>query len=281
MNKRWYAVPAILIFLLTNGCALLQPRFQRSVPAVDGTVRLPGLKGEAAIRRDALGVPFIEASNEDDLFYAAGYAQASDRLWQMVIMKMTIQGRLCEITGPDMLPIDIFMRTLNVKSHIAVALKELDGRSRRILSGYARGVNAYIKTHPDLPPEFTLAKHRPEEWKEEDSLYIFAMLNLFLSFNFMEELNYLVISQKTGSRDAAWLFPVYPDEAPPFEETAKLDSLPQKELIKLLAGWTALRDRLRDHVPMNVPASNNWAVAPRKTRAGKTLLANDTHLVLA
>jgi len=281
MRQRIFPVLAALIFLTAGGCALLQPRFQRSVPAVDGTVRLPGLKGEASIRRDALGVPFIQASNEDDLFYAAGYAQASDRLWQMVIMKMTIQGRLSEITGPDMLPIDIFMRTLNVKSHVAVAMKELDARSKRILSGYARGVNAYIRAHPDLPPEFTLAKHRPEEWKEEDSLYIFAMLNLFLSFNFMEELNYLVISRKTGPRDAAWLFPVYPDEPPPFEETAKLDSLPQKELIKLLAGWTALRDRLRDRVPMNVPASNNWAVAPRKTRAGKTLLANDTHLVLA
>lgn len=281
MNTPVKVIAGTVLVVLFTGCALLQPRFRKSLDPQEGTVVLKGLSGKAFIRRDSMGVPFIEASNEDDLFLATGYAHASDRLWQMVTMKMTIQGRLSEISGKDTLPIDLFMRTLNVKSHVAEAMSELDPRSRRILKNYAEGVNAYIRSHQDLPAEFILARYRPEPWKDEDSLYIFAMLNLFLSFNFLEELDYLVVAQAIGYRKAAWLVPVYPDEPLPFDEAEKLASIPGQELLRLLARWKDIRGGLKKFIPLNVPASNNWALAPVKTRSRKSLLANDTHLVLA
>ena len=78
------------------------------------------------IRRDRLGVPFIEAKNEQDLFFATGYATASDRLWQMTLMKMAMQGRLAEIFGKECLKMDIFMRSLGVAGPIEKSLGELD-----------------------------------------------------------------------------------------------------------------------------------------------------------
>ena len=53
------------------------------------------------LRRDSLGVPFIEAQNEDDLFFASGYVAAEDRLWQMVMMSMAAKGRMAEIGTHD------------------------------------------------------------------------------------------------------------------------------------------------------------------------------------
>jgi acyl-homoserine-lactone acylase len=258
----------------------MQSSFRKSVDGSEGIVTLPGLSGEARIRRDALGVPFVEAASEDDLFYAFGYASASDRLWQMVLMKMVTQGRLSEIVGKDSVPIDIFMRSLGMRTFVERAIADMDAPTRRVLECYARGVNAYIAAHENLPAEFRLTGYRPEEWKPEDSFYVFAMLNLSVSFNFLEELNFLVLAQRIGYEKAAWLVPVYPDEALPFDEAKKLESIPAKELCAAGGGWGELREKLRGVLPMGIPASNNWALAGSRTKSGKSIIENDTHLEL-
>jgi acyl-homoserine lactone acylase PvdQ len=42
-----------------------------------------GLKDNVTVRRDERGIPYIEARNEADLFFAQGFVTAQDRLWQM------------------------------------------------------------------------------------------------------------------------------------------------------------------------------------------------------
>lgn len=44
-----------------------------------------------------------------------GYAQAQDRLWGLFFKKMLMQGRLCEVFGDKALPIDNYMRNINLK----------------------------------------------------------------------------------------------------------------------------------------------------------------------
>ena len=39
--------------------------------------------GGARVIRDRFGIPHIFAENEKDLWFACGYAQAQDRLWQL------------------------------------------------------------------------------------------------------------------------------------------------------------------------------------------------------
>ena len=88
---------------------------QRSVDAPAGLVAIDGLENKVTIRRDELGVPFIEAQNENDLHFALGYTTASDRLWQMYVLSRLAQGRISEIAGEDLLNVDIYIRTLGVK----------------------------------------------------------------------------------------------------------------------------------------------------------------------
>jgi acyl-homoserine-lactone acylase len=281
--KKFRVILIVVIILVAAVLSLniiIRQQFARSVDAPGGTVVLRGLTDTVMIRRDGLGVPCIEAKNEPDLYFATGYASASDRLWQMVLMKMAMQGRLAELFGKDYLKMDIFMRSLNAGEYVEETIRTMDPATATMLDSFARGVNAYVTTHPHLPAEFFLTGHRPETWQPRDSLFVFAMLSLNLSFNFIEELDFLNVAAKTGYEKAAWLFPVYPDEDLPFGEAAKLSELVPRELNTVAAGWDDLRDGLRSLLSIGLPASNNWAVAGSKTKSGRPIVCNDTHLAL-
>src|SRR5574340_429935 len=88
--------------------------FYRAMPAYSGAEKLPGLSAEARVWRDAYGVPHIFAASMDDAARALGYAHASERLFQMEIMRRVGQGRMAEIRGADLLPVDKFIRTLGI-----------------------------------------------------------------------------------------------------------------------------------------------------------------------
>ena len=64
----------------------LKPKINRT------SIVVPSLRDEVTIRRDERGIPFIEATNEADLYFAQGYATASDRLWQMDFLRRTARG---------------------------------------------------------------------------------------------------------------------------------------------------------------------------------------------
>ena len=266
----------VLIALAADFCVRRQ--FAKSVDSPSGSITLSGLKSPVTIRRDRMGVPYIEAACEDDLFFATGYVSASDRLWQMTVMKMAIQGRMSEILGKDGMQIDLMTRSLGVDAIIDDSMKRMDARSIRILESYSRGVNAYVDSHENLPAEFFLTRYRPEPWAPRDSLHVFAMMTLTLSFNFMEELDFLNLAARVGYEKAAWLMPVYPDENLPFDEAKKLSGIDPRELNSLVAGLDAIRDNLSRFMSMGMPASNNWALSGAKTKSGKPIVCNDTHL---
>lgn len=258
----------------------LKQEFSKSLDDPEGTATVRGLAGSVIVRRDKLGVPYIEAGNEDDLFFATGYVTAADRLWQMTVMKMMMQGRLSEIVGEEGMKIDLFMRTLGVAPIIDEAMKKMDAQSMAALVNYTRGVNAYVASHRHLPAEFYLSGYRPEPWRARDCLFVFAMLSLNLSFNFVEELDFLNLAGRVGYERATWLFPVYPGDDLPFEEGAKLAGIDPRELNRTAAGWGSLRDDLRRYLSIELPASNNWALAGTRTKSGRPIVCNDTHLAL-
>src|SRR5439155_10213303 len=80
------------------------------------TLTLPGPQRPVEILRDRWGTPHIYAQNTRDLFFAQGYAQAQDRLWQMEFTRRVGNGNLSALLGPDTLGIDRFMRTIGLRS---------------------------------------------------------------------------------------------------------------------------------------------------------------------
>ncbi|MBD9632449.1 penicillin acylase family protein [Pseudomonas sp. PDM19] len=266
-----------------TGCqGWLNDRYAGSLPPSYGVQPIKGLADNVSIRRNSLGMPLIETSTFHDALFTLGYVHASDRISQMVGLRLMAQGRLSEMVGPGALETDRFMRTVNLKKAADALYAGSSPRLKRFFETYARGVNAYLYRYRDkLPMDLAESGYRPEYWKAEDSALVFSLLNFGLAVNLQEEIASLVLAQKVGADKLPWLTPIYPDEALPFEEAEKLKGL---RLDGRIAGLDAL-DRAAGQVAslqmMGVAASNNWAIAPQRTRSGKSILANDTHLPLS
>src|SRR6266699_7058367 len=67
--------------------------------AASKSISISGLKSSVTVRRDERGIPYIEAGNDEDLYFAQGYITASDRLWQMDLFRRTARGELAEVLG--------------------------------------------------------------------------------------------------------------------------------------------------------------------------------------
>jgi acyl-homoserine lactone acylase PvdQ len=73
-------------------------------------------RGETTfIRRDANNIPTITAPSRTSYLHAIGRVHAEDRLFQMSFKRLVVQGRLSEYLGEKPLPMDKFMRELNLK----------------------------------------------------------------------------------------------------------------------------------------------------------------------
>ncbi|WP_263138852.1 penicillin acylase family protein [Pseudomonas sp. RIT-PI-AD] len=266
-----------------SGCqSLVEDRYAASVAPDQGSFRIQGLAQTAVVRRNALGMPLIETNTFYDALFTLGYVHASDRLSQMVGMRLMAEGRLAELAGPGVLEIDRFMRAVNLKKNAEVLYKNASPRLKQFFDVYARGVNAYLFRYRDkLPMDLAEAGYRPAYWKAEDSVMLFCLLNFGLSVNLQEELASLVLAQKVGADKLGWLFPTYPDEPLPFEEAAKLKGVDLGGQMPGLAALDQVAGQIASLDMLGVAASNNWAIAPQRSRGGKSILANDTHLPLS
>lgn len=105
------------------------------------------------------------AEHETDLYLAAGFAQASDRLWQMDIARRHAHGRLCELFGVATVDQDIQARLLGLARVARRSLPELSPQCRANLISFSAGVNAVIRRmrrRIGLPRSLCL--RRPRRW---------------------------------------------------------------------------------------------------------------------
>ncbi len=136
------------------------------------TIQFLSLLGQVVVRRDERGIPFIHASNDADLYFAQGYATASDRLWQMDFLRRTACGELAEVLGPAALEVDKLHRIYGFRDVAEKLLERASVQTREVLESYARGVNAFIEQSgtKSLPLEFQVLSYQPRAWTAIDSL---------------------------------------------------------------------------------------------------------------
>ena len=107
---------------------------------------------EVTIYRDDFGTPHIFASTAEGACFGHGYAQAVDRLEELLKQYMRCSGTMSEAFGPQFLHDDYRQRLWR---HAAVAkakYPELDGRSRALIEAFQAGVKRYMKEHPTEVP---------------------------------------------------------------------------------------------------------------------------------
>jgi len=175
----WIFLSLVLLAFLAIAAGVLWLRSaeKTALPVLDGELQLSGLSAPVTVRRDAHGVPHIEAASQDDLFLAQGYVTAQDRLWQMDTFRRNANGELAEILGRSLLPHDRAQRVLRFRLTARRIYANLGATDRARLDDYARGVNLFIEQHKySLPAEFRLLRYRPQPWTGADSLSIGMMM---------------------------------------------------------------------------------------------------------
>ena len=101
-----------------------------SLPQIDGSLELAGLKSRVTVKRDRLGVPELSAWSLDDMTRAMGFLHAQERFFQMDLLRRTAAGELSELVGGRALDHDRSMRIHRLR-HVAgqiVAGQKADDR---------------------------------------------------------------------------------------------------------------------------------------------------------
>ncbi len=151
-----------------------------ALPQLDGDVQLAGLSAPVIVRRDAHGVPHIEAATEADLFVAQGYVTAQDRLWQMDASRRAANGDSGRDSGSGHRSRTTRRNACcRFASRPSASTRQSPAADRAILDDYTRGVNLYIaqcEKSNTLPPEFRLLGYRPEPWTGVDSVSVGLMM---------------------------------------------------------------------------------------------------------
>ncbi|HEX2639010.1 MAG TPA: penicillin acylase family protein, partial [Pyrinomonadaceae bacterium] len=162
---------ALISFVLT-GLYLLIVAAAANAQQAAVTIHLSGLQAPVAVRKDSRSIPYIEAASDADLYFVQGYVTASDRLWQMDLLRRVALGETAEIFGKQTLEEDKRWRRFGFAGIAADSLQYLSPELRAALESYAKGVNAFIATldGKSLPVEFRILQYKPREWRTTDTI---------------------------------------------------------------------------------------------------------------
>ncbi|MFA6569735.1 MAG: penicillin acylase family protein, partial [Bacteroidota bacterium] len=265
----------------------------RSIPSDFEKDRFQSLTDSVLVYKNQYGIPHIIAKNESDAFFAVGYCHAQDRLWQMVIQKMTGRGQLSEIFGAKTLKIDKFMRALDIRRIASESYKAMPKSTKKILESYSNGVNAYIKSNAKkLPFEFCALDFQPELWQPEDCIILQRLFALESSPGFRSDIVFAEIAERIGTQKASELIPSYPVLAPHVFDTSDANRIIKKNdkqtvtfnnsdnkntgfseigmLLKNIGRYTGWQN--------SYGGSSIWAIKKNKQNPkSSTVLVNDLH----
>ncbi len=268
----------------------LRRAMHQQLPVLDGELNLPGLSAPVVVRRDAHGVPHIQASNMDDLLEAQGFVVAQDRLWQMDMARRFASGELAELLGPGVVEHDKLQRVLQIRPAAERLTAGMPEDQRRLFEAFAKGVNAYIASHQDnLPAEFRLLDYRPRPWQPEDSWLVALNMVGRLDTLYPWKLERARVEARLGPTLSAELYPTTTFRDHPPEQASPDLTAPQQEIpnVPLDESQSSLEDLLRLRGILKLgsdpcmgcqPGSNEWAVSGAHTASGKPMLSNDMHL---
>jgi penicillin amidase len=251
------------------------------LPDYNAELKLEGLKAPVEVLYDDYGIPHIYAQNEDDLFRAFGYVHAQDRLFQMEILRRLADGRLAEVFGEKALPSDKFFRTLSFREHARQnAVNSYQDTTEpyvRAARAYVNGINAFIRSGK-TPLEFTLAGIPKTPFTPEDLEIIVGYMGYTFLGAFKTESVATAIYSTLGPSYFHDIFSGWPDS------TFRIPVQPRENAgaANLIAQMSGQLDQLADNLPYPpFTGSNGWVISGRKTRSGKPILANDTHIAYA
>ena len=303
---------AALTVIVLGGLSVVRTgRFPRFGPFLDpvggvwsvaGQARVPGeeqvtlstLTAAVEVVVDRRGVPHVFAASEDDAYRVMGYLQARDRLFQLELMSRAGSGTLTELVGAGALSGDRTAREFGLPWGADRKLAAIDTTSLgyRALVAFAEGVNTYMdgagKT--GTPLEYHLLGRKPTRWDPINSLHLFGSMGMTLALGDPARAR-LAVQGLVGAEAAAALVPLDNPIQEPIQPSDRRGPRYAFHTIPPPGQRDSVSAVLAEMLPTALAAkpmgdggaigSNNWAVAPARTRDGFALLSGDPHLGLS
>src|SRR4051812_25263698 len=200
-------------------------------------------------------VPFIDATDDRDLAVALGLVHAHLRLAQMELLRRIAQGRLAELLGARVLPLDRAVHALDIGRAVPAIVEKLPDETRDWLDGFVAGINHHIAHHDarGAPPlEFRLLGIRAARWTIGDVVSI----------------------ARLAAVDAMWM--LWPALLP----LRNRPEWPETWGRLLAEGTIAMAGTADERGHTSIRGSNALAVAGSRSATGQAWLAGDAHLPL-
>ena len=284
-------------------CAVLILYSCQNTSEDETQIKVNGLTSSVEIIRDQWGINHIYARNQNDLFFAQGYAAAKDRLFQFEIWRRQSLGTVSELLGPEELARDVGTRLFKFRGDLTTEFNYYHPEGKAIIEAYVSGVNAYINeinlTPELLPLPFKMLGTTPQLWTPE----VVISRHQGLLGNIGEELNIGRAVALLGAetvKSLLWFHPqdpkleldkvidtslLFEDLLAPYFAFRKTVKFKPEHLLEEYRGTASagvffdeFNDLSKDSLAIG---SNNWVVAGSKTIDGHTYMANDPHRTVA
>ncbi len=256
-----------------------------------------GLGAPVEILTDALGMPHIYAQSDHDLLYASGYQMATDRLFQLDLMRRRAMGTRAQVLGPSYYESDRTSRLFDFPrwgQANAERFVESDPEGHAAISAWLDGVNRRIEQvrSGDVPLPYGFGPdeldYMPEPMTMDEHSAVIKLI-MFGNSNSLERELLATIVQRNFSD--AWALlelarPAFNVATMPVDELPQgapapgpgvqqptpppIDATPEE----IAAAFRQFHEVMSD---FPTTGSNNWAVAGEHTSNGRSMIAGDPH----
>lgn len=273
---------SFIVLILFIGATLFALYYPKSLlPQYEGRISLENLKGKVTVTRDKWGVPHIEAENEEDLYIALGFVMASDRLFQMDLIRRIANGQLSEVLGEKTLEYDVLLRKLRIRAHMNDVWEKkfhrLDPKMIKLMEAFFSGIHQYIETQP-LPIEFKILGYKPRPFSPQESMAASG----YLALSFAEALlsdplhSDLMDEIPKETLDKMWIREGGDNNRVTKQKRVSYDV----ELSPWFGHLISALDYFRDVMGL-FHGSNSWVISGERSKSGKPILANDPHVAFS
>ncbi len=171
----------VILGVVVLGGLTLTFLLRGSLPVLEGTLSLDGLKGRVSVERDSNGVATVRGTDRVDVARATGFLHGQERFFQMDLMRRRAAGELSELIGAATVSVDENVRVHQFRGVARQVVARFDAQERTLTETYVEGVNAGLLALRTRPYEYLLLNADPRPWTSEDS--VLCVLAMFLTLH--------------------------------------------------------------------------------------------------
>ncbi len=150
---RYVKIGLLALVLILFGAAvflIVADRMGQPAPPDPASLIAKAARYDVRIERDNFGVPHITGHRDADVAFGMGFAHSEDDFTTIQQVALAVRGQLAATEGPKAAVTDYLVHLFRIWETVDAKYEtDLPPDLRRVVEGYADGVNYYADLHPD------------------------------------------------------------------------------------------------------------------------------------